>query len=359
MSSLRDDEVKLQVIKLDESGYTQYEIQDITQVRQSTISDFLCKKTHIKWWNEFEGTKTYQIEIEGGDTSEYEIIGVSKDVGGLNIIDKPLLTQEQIKQHAPKILTLDIETAPLKATVWGIWQQNVPLSRINTDWYCLSWAAKWYGSDDVMYQDKRNSWDTEDDYELVKGMWKLLDEADMVITQNGKKFDIKRLNTRFLMHGMKPPSSFKHVDTLQEAKRWFNFTSNKLEYMTDKLCKVYKKLKHGNYSGNELWDACLKGDMKAWDEMEEYNIYDVLSLEELYTIMRPYMKLHPNLNLFYPDNKIRCNCGGEEFTHNGYHYTNLSKFDRFSCNTCGAERRGRVNLLPKEKRDTIRMNIIG
>jgi len=58
MSSLKDDKVKLQVVKLDEGGYTQYEIQDITQVRQSTISDFLCKKTHIRWWNEYESDKS-------------------------------------------------------------------------------------------------------------------------------------------------------------------------------------------------------------------------------------------------------------------------------------------------------------
>ena len=367
MSSLKHDEVKLTVVKLDEGGYTQYKIEEITKIPQSTISDFLSKRTYTKWWNEYENHKTYDLEFEGVDGSLpfYDPKKVEIKLNGEvittteEILGKPLLSKEQIKQHAPKILTLDIETAPLKATVWGIWQQNVPLSRINTDCYCLSWSAKWYGSNDVMYEDKRDSWDTEDDYELVQGMWKLLDEADMVITQNGKKFDIKRLNTRFLIHGMKPPSNFKHVDTLQEAKRWFNFSSNKLEFMTDKLCKTYKKLKHGTYAGNELWDACLRGDMKAWDEMEEYNIYDVLSLEELYTIMRPYMKLHPNLNVFYDDNKLRCNCGGEEFSHNGYHYSNLSKFDRFSCDSCGSEVRGRVNLFSKEKRASLRMNVVG
>jgi len=357
---LRDNKVKLQLIKLDEGGYTQREIQDITQVRQSTISDFLSKRTYTKWWSEYEGgvivrndeSITKNLQVIGGDTClTYK--------GDDPLLEEPILSKEQIKKHAPKILTLDIETAPLRATVWGIWQQNVPVSRINTDWYCLSWAAKWFGSNDVMYEDKRETWDTEDDYNLIQGMWKLLDEADMVITQNGKKFDIKRLNTRFLMHGMKPPSNFKHVDTLQEAKRWFNFSSNKLEFMTDKLCKTYKKLKHGAYAGNTLWDACLVGDMKAWDEMEEYNIYDVLSLEELYTILRPYMKLHPNLNVFYDDNKLRCNCGGEEFSHNGYHYSNLSKFDRFSCDSCGSEVRGRVNLFSKEKRASLRMNVVG
>lgn len=351
--SLKDDELKLQVIKLDNEGYTQTRIGMIVGLAPNTISDFLNKKTFNVWWSQFDK----RVEEFG------EAFEKVKHTAGINTLPEQSVAEKHIanrvKQLAPKVLTLDIETAPIKATVWGIWQQNVPLSRINTDWYCLSWSAKFLDEDEVFYQDKRDSWDTEDDKELLQDIWKLLDEADMVITQNGKKFDIKRLNTRFLLHGMKPPSNFKHVDTLQEAKRWFNFTSNKLEYMTDKLCKTYKKLTHGSYSGNLLWDACLRGDMKAWDEMEEYNIHDVLSLEELYIIMRPYMKLHPNMNVFYDDNKLRCNCGGEEFSHNGYHYTNLSKFDRFSCDACGSEVRGRINLFSKEKRESLRMNVIG
>ena len=179
-----------------------------------------------------------------------------------------------------------------------------------------------------------------------------------IVTQNGKKFDAKKLNARFIMNGMKPPSSYKHVDTLQIAKRHFGFTSNKLEFMTDKLCKVYKKLQHGKFPGFELWKQCLLGNMDAWDEIQEYNIHDVLSLEELYVILRPWMNNHPNINLYYEDYSIRCSCGSTNLEHNGYAYTNLSKFDKFQCQDCGSEVRGRVNLLTKEKRDTLRMNVL-
>lgn len=257
-----------------------------------------------------------------------------------------------------KILTFDIETAPVKASVWSLWKQNVGLNQIEQDWYVLSWAAKWMHEEEVMYEDKSDSWDNEDDSEILKGIWKLLDEADIVITQNGVKFDEKKLNARFIMNGMPPPSSYKHIDTLQIAKKHFGFTSNKLEYMTDKLCKTYKKLNHAKFSGFALWDECLKGNQEAWTEMKEYNIYDVLSLEELYTILRPFFKGHPNINLYYEDNRVRCKCGSTDFEHNGYAYTNLSKFDRFRCNDCGAEVRGRVNLLDKEKRKSLRMNVL-
>ena len=84
-------------------------------------------------------------------------------------------------------------------------------------------------------------------------MWKLLDEADIVIGQNSKAFDIKKLNARFIIHGMQPPSSYRQIDTKILAKKHFNFTSNKLEYLSDKLNVKYKKQTKRKFSGFEMW----------------------------------------------------------------------------------------------------------
>lgn len=257
-----------------------------------------------------------------------------------------------------KVLFFDIETSPVLGNVWSLWQQNVGLNQIAQDWYVLSWAAKWQHEDKVMYQDKSSSWDSEDDSELLEGIWKLLDEADIVVGQNSKRFDEKKLNARFILNGMKPPSTYRSVDTLEIAKRHFGFTSNKLEYMSDKLCKRYKKLKHGRFAGFELWKECLRGNPEAWDEMEEYNIHDVLALEELYDVLKPWYRSHPNMNLYTSTDDISCVCGANDWEHNGYHYTNLSKFDRFRCNKCGATNRGRVNLLLDNKRTSLKMNVL-
>lgn len=262
------------------------------------------------------------------------------------------------KKEGPRILVFDIETAPNVAYTWGMWQQNIGLNQFLHDWYVLSWSAKWVGEDYVMYEDKRESWHTQDDYDILASIWHLLDEADIVVTQNGKKFDVKKLNARFVQHGFKPPSSYKHIDTLMIAKRHFGFTSNKLEYMTDKLCKKYKKLKHGKFPGMQLWTECLKGNPEAWDEMEEYNKYDVLSLEELAFILAPWSNQLPNLDLYYNDNDNHCLCGSTEWIDAGYAYTNLSKFAKFKCSSCGNEKRSRVNLLPKEKRQTLKLNVL-
>lgn len=261
-----------------------------------------------------------------------------------------------------KVLVLDIETSPLISYTWGMWDQNIPLNQIKQDWHVLSWSAKWYEDASgavhgphkrIMYMDQSKSRDIEDDAKILKGMWSLLDQADVVITQNGKSFDIKKLNARFILNGMAPTSSFRHIDTLVLAKKNFAFTSNKLEYMTGKLCKKYKKSKHAKFSGFELWRQCLAGNKKAWKELEHYNKYDVLSLEELYTKLAPWDN-SIDFNVFSDDLHNRCGCGSTKFQKIGFAFTNSGKFQRYFCTKCKKETRSKTNELSKEKRQSMR-----
>lgn len=252
-----------------------------------------------------------------------------------------------------KVLIADIEISPILSSVWSLWNNNVGLNQINADWYMLSYAAKWANSSNVFYEDKRDSWDTEDDSEILKGIWKLLDEADFVIGHNLRKFDVKKLNARFILNGLPKPSTYRVIDTLEIAKSTFAFTSNKLEYLTDKLCKKSKKSKHAKFSGFALWSECLKGNPEAWQEMEDYNIMDVVSNQELYEILAPWDNKLPNLDVYTEDETL-----SSEWEHIGYHYTNLGKYNKYRSSVTGQQRRGRVNLLSKEKRMSLLANIV-
>lgn len=249
-----------------------------------------------------------------------------------------------------KILILDIETAPMLGFFWNIWQQNIALNQIKKDWHVLAWAAKWLGdpSSKIFYADQRKARRVEDDRILLKGIWKLLDQADIIITQNGKAFDEKKLNTRFILNGFPPPSSYRHIDTKEIATRKFGFTSNKLEYMSEKLCKR-KKLKHKKFPGFELWSECLKGNLNAWKEMERYNKVDVLATEELYLKFRPWdnsITVHPQSDANAPV----CNCGSKAFQKAGIRYTNAGAFHRLKCRGCSLEIKHPVNLLKQKKK---------
>lgn len=253
----------------------------------------------------------------------------------------------------PKILFIDIETSPIIAHVWRLFDQNVGLNQIEMDWSILSFCAKWKGEDEIIYMDTRHQDDINDDTTLLDSLWRLLNEADFVVGQNSKRFDVKKINARFVLNGLPKPSTFRQIDTLEIAKRQFGFTSNKLEYMTDKLCTVYKKLKHGKFPGHLLWAECMKGNMEAWDEMEEYNVNDVLSLEELYDILSSWDDKLPNFDV-YVDGILDMT----EWEKDGFHYSNLGKFQKYRNIRTGVQRRSRVNELTKEKRQSLLANIV-
>jgi len=250
-----------------------------------------------------------------------------------------------------KILILDIETAPLEAWVWGLYDQNVSLDQIINCGYVLSYSCKWFGKAGVIYDSIFNhkeqfKKDPRNDVCIAKTVHALMDEADIIIAHNGDGFDIKWLNTIFLKHGLKPVSPFKTIDTLKIARSHFKFPSNKLDYIAQAL-GVGSKLKH---EGFKLWIKCMNGDEKAWKKMEQYNKRDVYILENVYKKLRPFIKNHPNLALYQEEEKPTCpNCDGKKFQKRGFAYTAVSKYHRYACCNCGKWVRGRKNLLSKEK----------
>lgn len=261
------------------------------------------------------------------------------------------MKKQKVKKQGPKVLLLDIETSPIIAHVWGLWENNVGLNQIQQDWHIMSFCAKWLGDppSKVIYRDQSKAKNIENDKDILKVMWQLMDEADIILGQNSKSFDIKKLNARFILNGMKPPSSYRQIDTKLLAKKNFAFTSNRLEYMTDKLCTKYKKLKHKEFSGHEMWVQCLKGNKRAWAAMKKYNIYDVLSLEELYTKLAPWDNTI-DFNVYKETESMDCHaCGSHKLKKWGYRYTNTGKFQRYICDDCGAEVKGATNLLSKDK----------
>lgn len=262
--------------------------------------------------------------------------------------------QPRGQKVAPKILVIDLETAPLEFYGWGLFEQNPSLDMVIKDWSILSFSAKWLGAPaaEIMYQDTSKEKDPRNDAKLLKTIHSLVDEADVLLIQNSK-FDIGKFNARFILSGMKPPSSYKVIDTYKIAKKRFGFTSNKLAYMTDKLCTEYKKLDHGEFAGFKLWKECLAGNKKAWAEMKKYNMYDILSLEELYTKMAAWDD-SINLDIYSDDFQDRCSCGSPDFKKNGFIYTKTAKYERFTCQTCGKEKRGGANILSKEKRSALK-----
>lgn len=252
----------------------------------------------------------------------------------------------------PKVLLYDIETAPIQAYTWGIYDQNVGLNQVISDWHLLSWSAKWLDKKNVMYMDQRKAKDITNDKKILQGLWNLLDEADIVITQNGKVFDQKKVYARFIFHGMSPPSPSKHIDTKQIAKKNFGFTSNGLAHLSAHLGGVPKS-DHAKFPGMELWKECLKGNLAAWREMEKYNKRDVIALEAIYTKLRAWDN---SVNINLTEGGCR-SCGSFNYQFRGTETTSTGKYKRFQCTDCGAWGKSSTNLITKEQREQIMRKI--
>jgi hypothetical protein len=235
-----------------------------------------------------------------------------------------------VNRSPSKIVFVDIETAPSLGYVWGKWQQDV--IDFEKNWYILSFAVKTMGDRKVQtycladYPGYEK--DKENDKALVQDLWNVLDGADIVIAHNGDKFDIPKTNTRFITHGMQPPSPYKTVDTLQIARRIFKFDSNKLDEL-GRYLGVGRKMPH---PGFHLWKACMEGSKKSWATMKRYNARDVVLLEKIYALMRPWAKTHPNVN----QGQLQAcpKCGSYKTQRRGWTYTALRKKQRFQCTAC-------------------------
>lgn len=246
-----------------------------------------------------------------------------------------------------KILILDIETSPNVAYVWRFFKENVGAKQVLENGQILSYAAKWLDKNKIYYEDVSN----QSELDMMRSLFLLLDEADLVVAHNGDKFDLPHVQGRGLVLGLNPPSPYKTIDTVRVARYEFNFPSNSLEYLAKVLKLKNQKDGHKKFPGFELWLGVLAGNKEAWKEMKEYNIIDIMVLEELYLRMRPYMKRHPNVGVFDENDKPVCpSCGGSHIQYRGYTHTNVSKFRRFVCNDCGSWSRTRFNVMDKEIR---------
>lgn len=237
----------------------------------------------------------------------------------------------------PKTLLFDLETSPIEALTWGVYDQNIAINQLKKDFTILSFSAKWKDKDKIYYEDSRHQRDVRNDKPLLKELWKLLDEADIIVAHNGDKFDMKRLKARMIKHNLKPFRRCKQIDTLKIARREFGFTYNKLEYLAIFLDVPVRKLTKREYQGFDLWTACLDGDKKAWAEMERYNKRDVEVLEPVYDKLMPWAGLDLSV---YNEGKMLCTCGSVDFVKNGLGAKNKVLYQRFSCSRCGNELKG-------------------
>lgn len=267
-------------------------------------------------------------------------------MAGLEVNKHAAITEPiEIEVRPPKILFFDIETAPITGYTWGTYEQSV--IKVIKDWFVLSYAARFDGDERFFYLDQRYANPIEDDFQLLCGIHHLLSEADMVVGHNSARFDHRKLNARFIKHGLAPLHHYQIVDTLKIARKHFAFTSNKLADLAVFLGCDLQKSAHAKFPGFTMWDEMLKGNLESFIECEEYNKRDVDVLIQVFKKLAPW---EPSLNLQSFYQKPTCICGSQKFYKNGHKYSKQGKFQIYSCAQCAKSFIGKENLIDKDLR---------
>lgn len=250
-----------------------------------------------------------------------------------------------------KILVLDIETSyiEVKHTTFSLFNNDyIPHSAISQDWYIHCVGYKFIGDKTTKVlsthqNTKRFKKDHTDDTEIMTKFYIVLKTADLVVGHNLDSFDLKKLNTRFIKAGLAPIIMPPSVDTLKVARKYFKFTSNKLDYISAFLIKDNKmKTETG------LWKETFKGDLKATKQMAIYCKQDIAITEKVYLYLRPYMFNHPNLAKitgFNMKKEAACPiCTSTSNVLSGHQNLNTGRFQYHRCINCNYRFKGKKVL---------------
>lgn len=235
-----------------------------------------------------------------------------------------------LKRKPIRRLFFDIETSPAVFWAWRPGQQYLRPENLLQDAkiICICW--KWQFEDKVHHL----TWDrSRKEDTMLKAFVKVLDAADEVVAHNGDKFDLRWLRARCAKHRLLMFPRYRTLDTLKKARTFFNFPSNKLDYIGQYL-GVGRKVKH---RGSELWtDVAFKNDRNALREMVKYCKGDIVLLEDVFLALAPYVDHNTNFAVLRGGNKWECpECCSAETRLDHTETTPMGYIKRFmKCDSC-------------------------
>lgn len=240
-------------------------------------------------------------------------------------------TTQAVELPNAKILTLDIESRPGLWYSWGPRADWLPAGMMVEGGGMMCFAAKWLGSEEVMFFRGESA---------VYEAHRLLSEADLVITYNGDRYDLKRLNNEFLRLNLAPPSPYRSIDLFKTNRAQFDLPYKKLDTIAQ-FTGLGEKLKH---QGFDLWVDCMADDPEAWLIMEDYNKQDVVLTEKLYVKLLPWLKNVPHMGMFVINGGSCPYCASDSFEHKGTTNTFVQQYPLYNCNNCEGWFRGTIPL---------------
>lgn len=232
-----------------------------------------------------------------------------------------------------KMAAFDIETAPGIYYSFSVYDTSISSDKVIEYPRIIAFSAQWKDSKKVVFFSEYHNGREA----MLDALWELFNEADVLVSYNGDKFDIPWVEGELLEAGYSPPSPSMKIDLYKVIKRVTRWPHKNLNTAAARLLGD-QKIAHPGFS---LWRDCLMGDdeakRKAWALMKRYAIKDTKLLWPLFEKLKGRIKMpHP-----VTDNPTAChNCGSERLQRRGVRRTLYSTYPRYQCQDCGAWFRG-------------------
>lgn len=192
--------------------------------------------------------------------------------------------------------------------------------------FCICY--KWQGDDTVHCLDYRMG-----EKEMIKQFIRIMGEAHECIAHNGDRFDVKEIRTRAIYYGLLMFPQYRTLDTLIKSRRYFNFASNKLDYIGKYLGLGGKK----EHEGLDMWIKVQENkDDQALDEMIKYCQRDVILLEDAFAVMSPFIDHNNNFAVLTGGERWECpECASSDVVMFRTYTTPMGVIRReMKCNQC-------------------------
>jgi RNase P subunit RPR2 len=227
------------------------------------------------------------------------------------------------------VLVLDIECSPDISPHYGPKTRFIGHKRVLEFSRVICWAAKWLGpGNPIMSASDRMGHRNQ-----IETAYRLVDQADILVTFNGQSFDVKHLEREWLLAGLPPQSPVKHVDLYREIRRRFAFYSNSMAHI---LHMLGLDGKHQVDTMQLGLDCALRDDPDAWQQLERYNRQDVRQTEAMYWRVLPWLDRHPAVRLSQSGELLCRNCGSPDLQQIGVDSKATLSYPMYRCRKCGA-----------------------
>lgn len=132
---------------------------------------------------------------------------------------------------------------------------------------------------------------TNEEKPLLSKLVKRLENYDVLVTWNGRSFDLPFLTTRLMKHGLDPTPILRksHIDLADTVKSRLRLTFTYLDHVCD-FFEISRRKGPMGLDVPHLYVRALEGDRKALTAIREHCLDDLQATRQVFLKLKPLLE---------------------------------------------------------------------